>query len=500
MRKSRRGMCPPLLAIGLAFILITVTSCMAVAKAADSTIPGSEVAPPGGTTTTTADNDTGYGDPPEGAEVEPPAEDGTQVQPDETSVTDPTQDPNYLLWLQQQQQQEGDPYTGDGTDDDPLVDPDPEPEVTPDPVGSYPSPLDTSGVNIVSPSIADLTAKDADLEALLYPSGLRLPTKYMDLLMFAPVSYSSPITSEAGYLLKTIAPVDNSTYTYAEYRAAELYLAMCRLYKAADTETTLATAASVKSLDTNTTVNWMMNVTNATLSDQKRMVALISNYQSILETLASGSSITSHKQYTDITAQHKGVRYSCGNLDDLVALSQGSTVRDADLSSYVLGLYSWWDYVGVTHTFTSSIAEYSTYYDEFSFNGVNFTKGAPVANIHGGMGSGSGGGIAAGEQGAEQGQSVVDVEIGGLEGTLGNSNPIVSGSSTQGGISSSSASNPSDTPVSAVGNKPGPDTGILPDGSRGLKEAGSIAAVVFVVIAVIALWIIHLSRKGGRFF
>ena len=491
MKKRLRGVCPPLLAIGLAFLLITVTSCMAVAKAADSVIPGSEVAPPGGTTTV---SDPSVGDPPDGAEVEPPSEgeDSGEV----AVVIDPTQDPNYLLWLQQQQQaQEQEQGEGEEGQENPTEGEtgDPIPEITQDPVGQYPSQLDTSGVNIVSPSLDSLLAEGADLEALLYPSGLKLPTKYMDLLMFASITYSTPITSETAYFLKTAAPVEGGTYTYAEYRAAEVYLAMCRMNLAESNMTN--TAASVRSLDTNTTVNWTMNVTNATLTNSTRMVALISNYKSILESFAEGGSISGHRQYSDFVADHKGIRYSCGNLDDLISLANGGELRDADLSNYVLSLYSWWDYAGIVHNFTSAVVDYSAYYNELSYNNINFTRGAPAVPVHSGTGTGSGGGIAAGDNPTQQTGGETTVFGEGLTGQ-GN-NTTVSGSSSD---SVSGGGYTSDTPVASVGNTPGPDTSVLPSGVRDVQEVGSIVAAVFVVVAVIGLWIIHLSRKGGRLF
>lgn len=64
-----------------------------------------------------------------------------------------------------------------------------------------------------------------ELEDLLYPSGMELPTKYLDLYMFAESQLESVIISPTTYdFLKSNYPVDDGAYTWAEYYAAQLYV------------------------------------------------------------------------------------------------------------------------------------------------------------------------------------------------------------------------------------------------------------------------------------
>lgn len=70
------------------------------------------------------------------------------------------------------------------------------------------------------------------IERKAYPSGLNLPTKYMDLMDFAP--FETPedapyFTDYVARFLCTYFPTEDNMYTYAEYRAAERYIAMLAL-------------------------------------------------------------------------------------------------------------------------------------------------------------------------------------------------------------------------------------------------------------------------------
>lgn len=478
MKKPRRGSCPPfipvLLAVGI--MLFSVFSLIASAYASN-VIPGSEVAPPGGSTTIATPQPT----------AEPTAAPIPQPTPEPTvpPVVPPTQEPIPTATVS--------PETNPPVQTPPAATeptPSPTPSVAEDPVGSYPSKIDARGINIVSPSLDDLLADGADLEALLYPSGLKLPTKYMDLLMFAPVNYNTEVIDEAAYLLKTIAPVKDNTYTYAEYSAAQVYLGLCRL--AADEENVSATANAVRSLDKNTSVNWMTNVTNATLGNSQRLTSLISNYKALLEQAGNGADVSRHAQYRDLVAEHRGVRYSCGTLRCFTDPTYNIVARDTELSAYVLGLFSWWDYIGAAHNLTSAVLTYSKFYDEFAYNNINYNKGAPAVSQQGNTGGNQPTNPSpentTSVQGPDDRNSSAPVIVGGSSnggGTTGGNNEWVTGGSNQG-----------EGPITSVGNNVGTDPSILPGGNRDIKEVASIAAVIFVVVAVIALWAIHSIRKG----
>ena len=482
MRRKYRGFCPPFIAIGLlllamvaSFALLLQGDLMVTAKA-DTTIPGSEVAPPGGQW-------------PSGETTEPSGSQNgdaggtTVVVPTDPPVVEPTEPPVTT------------DHAGDGEAPTFPVDPGAEetptePVIAEDPVGRYPSRLDTQGIKIVSPSLDDLLADGANLESLLYPSGLQLPTKYMDLLMMAPTNSSSTVAGETANFLKTIAPTPNSTYTFAEYTAADVYLAICRVYSMEPGTTD--TADALQSLDVNTTVNWMKNITNATLSDSSKLVSLLGQYKSILESFGGGGSIVTHKQYKDITSEHKDVYYSLGSLSRYSSFADGSAQNDSGLSTYTLSLYSTWDYLGVTQVLTGNILEYSKFYNEFAFNGVNYNRGAPAnsytpneeapdttAPVPNGEGESSGGNT-----------TVV---------TPNNPNPggntVVEGSTGQEWVNGSTEGS-GDTPVANVGGGSPIDTSVLPTGRKNIEDIASIVAIAVAVVGVAIVWGIHTHRKG----
>lgn len=482
MRKKYRGFCPPFIAIGLLFLAMVASfavliqgDLMATAKA-DTTIPGSEVAPPGGQW-------------PSGDTTEPNGSpDGsnggtTVVVPTDPPVVEPTEPPVTT-----------DP-AGDGEAPTFPVDPGAEetptePVIAEDPVGRYPSRLDTQGIKIVSPSLDDLLADGANLEALLYPSGLQLPTKYMDLLMMAPTNSSSTVVGETANFLKTIAPTPNSTYTFAEYTAADVYLAICRVYSMEPGTTD--TADALQSLDVNTTVNWMKNITNATLSDSSKLVSLLGQYKSILESFGGGGSIVNHKQYKDLTSEHKDVYYSLGSLSRYSSFADGSAQNDSGLSTYTLSLYSTWDYLGVTQVLTGNILEYSKFYNEFAFNGVNYNRGAPANSYTPNEeASGTTDTVPSGEGESPGGNTTVV--------TPNNPNPggntIVEGSTGQEWVNGSTEGS-GDTPVANVGGSSHIDTSVLPTGRKNIEDIASIVAIAVAVVGVAIVWGIHTHRKG----
>lgn len=471
MKKYYRGATPPIFAVLIAVVIALVTTftlvCGSIQEARAATIPGSEIAPPGGTFT-----------PPPVTTPAPP-----MVTPLPTA--EPTVSPTAAPTVP--------PTAEPGAETSMEPSAEPSPESTPDIVGKYPTRFDTAGIKLVSPSIDELLQNGADLEKLLYPSGLKLPTKYIDLLVCAPVNSNTELTGEVTYFLKTVAPVEDNIYTYAEYKAAEIYLAICRLYSSDEGVSDVNTA--VQTLDKNTTVNWMTNVTNATLSNGNRLAELISTYRGILEQSAEGAKINQHAQYRDLIGDHRGVRYSCGDLSTYTSLADGMSQRGGvDMSQHIMGLYSWWDYLGVSHQLTAAVLTYSKYYNEFAYNNINFNRGAPVTAYQPDPEESSEPEVSGPIE--EQGPNVVGPG-GSTGGPGGNSNQggIITGGSTGGWTEARPGGN-GDSPVTSVGGSTGTDTSILPTGGRNLKEVASIAAVIFVIVAVIALWAIHSYRKS----
>ncbi len=318
-------------------------------------------------------------------------------------------------------------------------------------VGEVPAIRDTSGAMIVSPSIEQLLEPGADIEALLYPSGLKLPTKYIDLLQFAPVNSTKAIADEAIYLLKTAAPVESNTYTNAEYMAAQYYLNLARLYFD-ESRATEHTHAALVNLDADTSLNMCKNLSDAKLTNSEHLRILISNYSNVLLAYAIGTDVTSDPQYVDMLNEHDGVYYSFGGPNGLDLSYFASSRTDEAVETFIDMLDALWKLLSVEQSYTPAQVEYSESTDSFAYNGVNFKKGAPD--------------------------------------TFGRTRPTASFGEDS---SSAPADNRDITPVVTVEGNVNPDD--IPHGKMNFREIMSILAFAFMVVAVIVLWIIKVIRR-----
>lgn len=70
----------------------------------------------------------------------------------------------------------------------------------------------------------------AKIESIIYPSGMHLPTKYMDILHLAPIEtesdgmFSEPIDNSVSRFLCYYFPTSDNKYTFAEYSAANMFM------------------------------------------------------------------------------------------------------------------------------------------------------------------------------------------------------------------------------------------------------------------------------------
>lgn len=82
-------------------------------------------------------------------------------------------------------------------------------------------------VELIPVSESDILAvnSSAALDDLLYPNGVALPTKYLDICMLAENDMESmPVSLEAWDVLSQYFPSDSGKYTFAECYAAQLYV------------------------------------------------------------------------------------------------------------------------------------------------------------------------------------------------------------------------------------------------------------------------------------
>ena len=83
--------------------------------------------------------------------------------------------------------------------------------------------VDKFVITLSEPSKSLLDCSSAEeLDSVLYPSGMELPTKYLDASIFTSSIASYTVSSETLEWITTHFPADS--YTFAEIRAAEMYL------------------------------------------------------------------------------------------------------------------------------------------------------------------------------------------------------------------------------------------------------------------------------------
>lgn len=122
------------------------------------------------------------------------------------------------------------------------------------------------------------------LDALLYPTVTELPTKYVDLYMFADTGLTSTsISYEARDLLETYYPSDDGKYTWAELYATQLYVAWYgELYGNKREDVDAADLVALREMTEVASVFVGDPMTTAGLTDIDTLKSVLSDYESVL--------------------------------------------------------------------------------------------------------------------------------------------------------------------------------------------------------------------------
>lgn len=111
-----------------------------------------------------------------------------------------------------------------------------------------------TSVELIPVAESDILAANSSdaLDSLLYPNGVALPTKYLDICMLAENDMESmPVSLEAWDVLSQYFPSDSGKYTFAECYAAQLYVGwyytVYRGYLGEETENAVDEAELLKS-------------------------------------------------------------------------------------------------------------------------------------------------------------------------------------------------------------------------------------------------------------
>lgn len=189
-----------------------------------------------------------------------------------------------------------------------------------------------------------------EIDAVLYPSGLCLPTKYCDLLDYIP--YSGDVKDDdASAILNLMYPSAEGKFTYPEYMAARRF---AFLLKAAYSEedTNLYQEALVYNMSIS---DWSLleDFTNVKLQDTERFCNALLIYKELLLEGLEGKSLSGHPFWSMLTQDMgEGFKLTAGSStfydyepigSEDVELSSGITILD-----YIGQMPMLWTYLNCT--------------------------------------------------------------------------------------------------------------------------------------------------------
>lgn len=161
-----------------------------------------------------------------------------------------------------------------------------------------------------------LDASDGrELEDLLYPTGMQLPTKYLDLFMFANLGERDwVITGRTYTLLRTFYPTRNDTYTFAECRAAQMF---CGWYDTLyNSERTVGDRdiAALTGLDSLAPLDLAGDVSTVIPYDVVKLQAVLQEFSSVLslEEVTVDGALLASNEYQALISFDSGCPYSFG--------------------------------------------------------------------------------------------------------------------------------------------------------------------------------------------
>lgn len=198
-----------------------------------------------------------------------------------------------------------------------------------------------------------------DIENILYPSGMQLPTKYLDLMDFCP--HSGQITSNrVTQFLNTFWPSCNGMFTYPEYRAAErfcFYIMLVSNYSDSPVGTELL------KLDRSSSWNLIDNISNVTISDVTHLRNALIIYHDLLTTAATmDDTLVNHPDYKSLVQKRSnGVILSTGESNgfDIDYPENNEFIASGLLYSELVSEYAgYWKFFSLTFTDTNLSARF----------------------------------------------------------------------------------------------------------------------------------------------
>lgn len=210
---------------------------------------------------------------------------------------------------------------------------------------------ETSAYTFRTVSLDDIESKDSGgIESTFYPSGLSLPTKYLDVVSFLPIKSSESVDPSVLEFLKINWPCEQG-YTYAEYRAAVMYLGLVEMASYSDDTLraypeTSSIAATV--LD-NLGIKLQGNTSTVLIGDLDRFKSRIVSMSDGLSTAAVDELPSENPWLSSLCYQQSdGLYYSAGfNFDWMCHTTTADETYDEFGRNFLTGLQSYLDAFGL---------------------------------------------------------------------------------------------------------------------------------------------------------
>ena len=213
------------------------------------------------------------------------------------------------------------------------------------------SAADMTAYTFRSASLDGVDTKDSSgIDATFYPSGLSLPTKYLDVVSFLPIESLETADPSVLEFLKINWPCEQG-YTYAEYRAAMMYLGLVEMVSGSDTAMRMypSTSSIASTVLDNLGIKLQGKMSTVLIADLDRFKAKIVSMRDGLST-AAGDELPAENPWLSSLCyqQSDGLYYSAGfNFDWLCRTTTIDKTYDGFGRNFLAGLQSYLDAFGL---------------------------------------------------------------------------------------------------------------------------------------------------------
>lgn len=213
---------------------------------------------------------------------------------------------------------------------------------------------DDSTITIVNYDYSVLkSGEPSKIEHTLYPSGMRIPTKFFDVLDLQNIS-GQVYTDDAAKFLNAMHPGQLGKFTYPEYTAAKEFLWFVKSYYFNGGDSSLS--KSLNAMSSLYSWNISGNYSNMQLDNSESIHTIATTYEEILNPGDSNEiAPQEHPLYKELSKpRDNGVILTFGGSVnyslEAITINDGSLVLPDSgftLSNALLGRSAYWEYLGV---------------------------------------------------------------------------------------------------------------------------------------------------------